>query len=466
MRGVGRFVVASCIGFGWLALGCGAAERVPAGPPNIVVVIGDDQSWRDYGFMGSPVAITPRIDELAHSGTVFTHAYSTASSCRPSLRAILTGLEPQRLWALEEVLEKRGAPFPKVTAMGRVETLPAVLGERGYVSFQGGKHWEGRYSATGFTEGLAVGVDRERARQHGMLGELSGGPSTELGRTTLAPLIDFIEAHRAQPFFVWFAPKLPHVPHDPPEEFVALYEGADLAPEDLGYFGNVSRLDALVGEILDTLERLELRERTLVLFVGDNGWDQIVPGGGPRYLLGGPRGKFTIYENGFRTPLILSWPGHVPADQTLAPLVTTLDIYPTLLDYAGVSGPPPQRNGVSLKGLIQGGDEPERAHLIAGMHRTRPPDESPPGVIAVPDEESFFLRAPGWRYVWRPSRDREELYAIDDDPWETTDLATAHPERVARYRAEVEAWRDRMRKPAPARDRRRPAAAETADGGA
>lgn len=437
---------------------------LPNVPPNIVLVIADDQGWRDYGFMGSRIARTPNLDALAASGTVFTHGFTTASACRPSLKSLLSGLEPQRIRALEQGLGERNVPFPEIAAMIELDTLPRQLRRAGYVSFQGGKHWEGHFEQTGFDAGTAVGFDAERAKRHGAMHELSGGAGLELGRSTLSPLLDFVRAHRDQPFFVWFAPMLPHVPHDPPPEFRDPYAQAGLGAAAQAYFGNVSRLDARVGELLGELDALGLRERTLFVFVADNGWQQDPTLDSDPGQLGGAQGKFSIGELGFRTPMIFSWPGSLPAGRRDDSLVSTLDLFPTLLDFAGVRAggalePPSGRTGVDLRGLLEGRPAAVREHLIAGTRRLRADygrgssaqKQSDAGFAAVNDEEAFFLRARDWRYVWLPGLGLEQLFAIDDDPEERHDVAARHPDLVARYRAAVDAWRREMSVPAPVR---------------
>lgn len=451
----GRWLCAAAalVLLGAVTLACAPeGESAVRAPPNIVVVIGDDQSWRDYGFMGSPVARTPHLDALAESGTVFTHAFTTASVCRPSLRSLLTGLEPQRLDALEEELRAEDAPMAELAAIRDVHTIPRMLGQHGYVSFQGGKHWEGPHGLVGFTEGTATAAAPDSPALDAIR-ETSGGRGLELGRSTMTPLFDFLSAHRDDRFLVWFAPMLPHTPHDPPRAFVDLYAETDLSRPQKRYFGNVTRLDARVGELLARLDDLGLRERTLVVYLADNGWDQIDTGGPVDPLLGGPRGKFSIHENGFRTPMIVSWPGTLPAGRRDDSLVSALDLMPTLLDFAGVASPPPDRNGLSLRGLLEGRAALPREQLIGGMDQLRVPPEERDGtrLLAIRDESGFFLREPEWRYVWIPERGVEALYAIAEDPWEQHDLAARHPERVARSRAAVQAWRRRMAIPAPTR---------------
>jgi uncharacterized sulfatase len=283
---------------------------------------------------------------------------------------------------------------------------------------------------------------------------MSGGPSTELGRSTMAPLADFLAAHGVAPFFVWFAPMLPHTPLDPPAEQRARYAAAGLGALEQGYFGNVSRLDARVGELLAQLETQGLRERTLVVFLADNGWDASGEGGPVDADLGGPRGKLSMHENGFRTPLILSWPGRIPAGQRSALLVSALDLFPTLLDYAGLATLPPGRNGRSLRPVIEGNGVLARDHLVGGMSRLRQPaaDPAQPDSFAdVRDEPGYFVREPGWRSLFLPQRGVAALYAIDADPWERHDVAAQHPERLDRHRAWLADWQRAMRERVPAR---------------
>ena len=445
-----RRVLAACA-LSCLALAACSAEPDARARPNIVLVIADDQSWRDFGFMGSPVVKTPALDALAESGVVFTHGFTTASSCRPSLLTFLTGLEPQRIQALQETLRAQGVPFAGTMAATAVDSLPRALATRSYASFQGGKYWEGSYSMSGFTEGTAEGIAEGGLRSGSVLKALSGGEGADLGRTTMEPLFDFIDRHRDEPFFVWFAPMLPHEPHDPPWRLKQLYKG--LPGPEKRYYAMVSWLDERVGELLAHLDAQGLRERTVVVFMADNGWDQTTEGGPLSPHLGGPRGKFSIYENGFRTPMIWSWPGTFAAGRRRAEIVSAIDVFPTLLELAGVEDAPAERSGESLVPLLLGEGELARRRVIGGVNRLRYPlAERPPGSLAkAQEEEAFFLRAPGWRYVWRPERGIEELYAIDDDPWEKTDLSVDHPERVAEYREAVSAWRERMRRHPPLR---------------
>lgn len=401
------------------------APDTPApGRPNIVLIIGDDLGWPDYGFMGSEVVRTPNLDRLAQQGVVFSHAFNPASSCRPSLLALLTGLHVVQI--RQRLGRDDSDPRLSLDLIQRFTTLPRLLSEHGYSTFQGGKWWEGSYRAGGFTHGMTNGPQRE------------GGAGLELGRTTMAPLWDFLDAQREGPFFVWFAPMLPHAPFDAPEEYLSLYGESDYrAP----YFANITRLDARVGELLDRLDVLHLREQTLVVYLADNGWDVASPPERGRYTLaGGPKGKSSIHELGFRTPLIFRWPGVLTAGRRERRLVSTVDLFPTLLDFASVPAPT-DRPGRSLQPFLVGAGDFERKRVLGGMFQLIGGSSSRPGVaLGTTLGAAWFLRTDRWRYIWFPASGHEELYRIDEDPYEERDLARARPWQLRSLRRRLRAW--------------------------
>ncbi|MDJ0850771.1 MAG: sulfatase-like hydrolase/transferase [Myxococcota bacterium] len=415
-----------------LATACSATD----GRPNVLLIISDDHGWPDYGFMGSDVVKTPNLDALAASGTVFTHGMSTASVCRPALQSLLTGLQPLEFDAHLAAVRGTGERVRPFEEIAHFETLPERLAERGYVSFQGGKHWEGHYREAGFTHGMATG---EASGARGLEAR-SGGDALALGRSTLDPLLDFVDAHAGDPFLVWFAPMLPHLPHDAGPEHLALYEGQGLPAARQRYYANISRLDARVGEVLAYLEQRGLRERTLVVFLADNGWDPRQRPAGA----GGGRGKYSAYELGFRTPILVSWPGHLPAGRRSDRLVSSVDLVETLVELTGAR-PLPAGDRHSLVPLLGGGGSFGRERVLGGTDpswraRGHPRDH--------PSELAWFVRTPTWRYLWFPALGREELYRIDRDPLESEDVSARRADEVGRLKRQVEAWLATFDRPA------------------
>ncbi|MBY0280484.1 sulfatase-like hydrolase/transferase, partial [Candidatus Binatia bacterium] len=389
-------------------------------PPNVVLLIGDDHGWPYSGFMGDARVHTPNLDALAASGTTFVDAHSPSSLCVPALRSLLAGVHSEQWDRRRQVLATVLGPLPTRSEVQYYRTVPRELTRRGYLTWEGGKLWEGTFASAGFTHGLATlilpDLFRSAGDQFGRAGWADG--------TALAPLEEFLDQARDRPFFLWVAPLLPHTPYDAPPELAQPYLNAGLGPEEAPYFANVSWLDALVGRLLATLDRRGMRDDTVVLYLSDNGKDATEPGAGVGL------GKGTLHELGFRTPLIVRWPGHVPAGVVRDDLVSTLDVPATILDLAGAE-PIRDLEGRSLRDAVLHGVPVGRTRLV-GRFR---------GNVAAND--GYWVRTAEWRYL--AARDgRETLHAIAKDPFETHDVAAAHPDLVQRFRDDVRAWQARL----------------------
>jgi uncharacterized sulfatase len=315
----------------------GAATVRSAAPKNVVLIISDDQHWRDYGFMGHAHLRTPHLDRLARESLVYRCGHVPSSLCCPSLASIITGRLPHEHRIVgndppENPRNPRTSPEGRAAftagreAMNRHleewPLLPRLLGERGYESLQTGKWWQGDFARGGFTQGMSKG------QRHGDEG-------LTIGRQSLQPIYDFIGRCRddGRPFFVWYAPLLPHDPHDPPQELVDHYASRTDSLHVARYWGNVERFDRTVGDLLDHLDRERLTRDTLVVYVTDNGWIQSTDR--PEFA---PRSKLSPYEGGLRTPIMLRQPGAIPPGTSDA-LASSIDIMPTVLAACGVPAP-------------------------------------------------------------------------------------------------------------------------------
>jgi arylsulfatase A-like enzyme len=282
----------------------------------------------------------------------------------------------------------------------------------------------------------------------------AGGDGLEVGRSTMQPLWDFLDAHGDARFFVWFAPKLPHTPHDAGPEWLQVYPKESLSKSARRYYANVTRLDARVGEILAYLDRTGLRKKTLLVYLSDNGWEQ-GPHENPDPRLGGPKGKWSIYELGFRTPVIFSWPGRIEAGRVRDDLVAAVDVFTTLVAFAGLDRPK-NRYGIDLRPMLLGDAPPTRTRVVGNMEALRPPENSTFGMgktAFVRPERAYFLRDRSWRYIWYRDagkyvdRSEEELYRIDRDPMETRNVIAEFPAVAANFRNEILLWLDEMKRP-------------------
>lgn len=431
----------------------GAAEPRPARrPPNVVVIVSDDHHWGDYGFMGHPHLRTPNLDRLAAESLVFRRGYVPSSLCCPSLASLITGRYPhehgivgndppeisgaaagspearQAFRAGRAVLNRRLAEWP---------TLPRLLAAQGYRSLQTGKWWQGDFSQGGFTEGMTKGG------RHGDEGLV-------IGRTTMEPIKDFIARCRTadSPFFVWYAPMLPHDPHDPPQELVNHYATRVDSIHVARYWGNVERFDRTVGELLELLDQDDVAAETLVAYVTDNGWLQDTAT--PRFAV---RSKQSPHDGGLRTPIMLRRPG-VIAPATSDSLASSLDILPTVLAACGIEAPAGlpgvnllDEQAVAARRQVFGEcyshtivdlDAPERGLLwrwtVRGDWKLIVPAAAPPGLLTsrsrIVDERS----------QGKHERGEAELYNLANDPREKHDVAAEHPALVGELRQSIDAW--------------------------
>lgn len=409
-----------------------AAEAVA--PPNVVLIISDDHLWSDYGFMGHPQLQTPHLDQLAKESLTFTRGYVPSSLCCPSLASIITGLQPhqhkvtsndppilhgmtqrefQESPAFEEGRERMSRHLEEAN------TLPKLLAGRGYLSLQTGKWWQKSYSRGGFTHGMTKGG------RH-------GDDGLEIGRKTMQPIYDFITEARQKekPFFVWYAPLLPHDPHTPPVRLLEKYRGKTPSIHVAQYWAMVEWFDETCGELLGYLDKNGLRENTLVIYVTDNGWITNPETG--RYA---PKSKQSQYDGGLRTPLMLRWPGHV--EPRMAPdLASSLDIVPTVLKAAGLE-PTPAMPGVNL---LDSAAVSARRTLQGACYTHNSMDLDVPAKSVrwrwiIEGDDKLIVPDPK-----NQPDDRIELYDLKADPTEENNLATAKPDRVADLTKKLDAW--------------------------
>ena len=320
-----------------------ASHASAAKPPNIVLIISDDQSWTDYSFMGHEAIETPNIDRLAKQSRLFKRGYVPSSLCCPSLASMITGLYPHqtKITGNEPPMPPGGRNNEQyrkqvqecVSFIDDLPTLPRLLARRGYVSHQSGKWWQGHYSRGGFTHGMTHG-DPKRGGRHGDVG-------LKIGREGMDEIFDFIEDAGDKPFFVWYAPFLPHTPHNPPKRLLDKYAKKTESKFIARYWAMSEWFDETCGQLLDHLDEKKLADNTIVLYVTDNGWIQRADNG--RYA---PRSKRSQYDGGLRTPIMVRWPGKVkPEDRP--ELANSIDLAPTILKACGLA-PTKEMQGIDL----------------------------------------------------------------------------------------------------------------------
>ncbi len=413
----------------------GATKR-----PNIVLIISDDHGWTDYGFMGSKDVHTPHIDRLAQEGLTFTRGYVPASLCRPSLASIMTGLYPHqhRITGNDPAGNAKDPANRRrmVQVFQESHTIAGLLGKQGYESHQSGKWWEGECQCGGFTECMTHG-DVLKGGRHGDEG-------LKIGRQTMAPVLEFIDRQKDKPFFLWYAPFLPHTPHNPPQRLLAKYAGRSL-PEDVAkYYAMIEWLDETVGELIQHLEKRSLVEDTIVVYVADNGWVQK-----GKSLPFDSRSKLSPYDAGVRTPIMVWSPRRVKAERDEKNLVSSVDIATTVLPPCGVK----PTGGMPGIDMTNAAARARRRAIFGSIFIHTSVDIEKPAAnlkyrwmvreqykLIVPHLANRKLELWEGRGNAPWMKEAVELYDVVADPFEEKDLAGSKGGLVKEMRGELDRW--------------------------
>lgn len=422
-----------------------------AAHPNVIIILTDDLGYGDLSSYGHPTIRTPRLDRMAEEGLRLTSFYAAASFCTPSRAGLLTGRYPIRV-GLPYVLgpEAENGLSPKEITLG------SALKSLGYHTAHIGKwhlgHHEKKFlpTAHGFDEhfGLLYSNDMippwvktDRPLTYFRNTDAIEGPVNQRQLTVryTQEAVDFIRRHQSAPFFLYLAHSMPHVPIYASEEHRGRSRG--------GRYGDViESLDWSTGRILDTLQELGIDDRTLVIFTSDNGpWNnmpermfsqELLPGherirpwhAGTTGLLRG--GKGTSYEGGFRVPAVIRWPNHVPPGRVSAEILTAMDLFSTIIDFAGGVVPSDRS--------IDGNNATPFLTGVSDFSPTRSFFYCQGEVVEAVREGSWKLRI--------TSDDGVQLFQVEEDPGERFNRAVEEPARVAALRARLEAFRDTVQR--------------------
>lgn len=434
------------VAFGASKLHAETAANAKASPPNIVLILSDDQAWTDYGFMGHPTIKTPHLDKLAAESVLFRRGYVPTSLCRPSLMTLVTGQyahrhrvtgnDPSPKYAARdsELYNQRRADL--IANIDRFSTLPELLGEKGYLSHQSGKWWEGSFTRGGFTHGMTRGFPKPGGRH--------GDDGLAIGRKGLEPIEAFIDHSLAEekPFFLWYAPFLPHTPHTPPERILNKYKTPDRPITVAKYYAMCDWCDETCGQLLKMLDDRNITDDTLVVYVTDNGWIQ-----NPKKNGYAPRSKQTPYEGGVRTPIFFRWPAKLEASDR-PELVSSIDLVPTILAAAGTESPD-NLPGLNLLPNLESVQPIERNQVFGeGFAHDIADIKNPEATLlyrwTIKGPWKLLLTYDGEVNRYKSSHPRTEkgpqLFHLLDDPHEKENVAKGHAEIVAELAADLDSW--------------------------
>ncbi len=429
------------------------ASTAAAGePPNILLIMADDLGWYDTHFQGNETLDTPNLDRLASEGMVFPNGYAAASVCTPTRAAMITGMSPARLGITnhapghEDGMVPPGrhlAGAPKLTYLPLEATTIAerLKDEAGYATgFVGKWHLSHRPGTDGDGERWEPQLRPEFQGYDLNIGGCDrGGPpsyfdpyripalaSREPGEYLPERIADeciaFLEANHEAPFFLTLWNYSVHYPIEAPEELIAKYESRPV--KNPAYAAMIEGMDRSIGRVLDAVGELGVADNTVVIFTSDNG--SLFDNGPLR------ANKGHLYEGGIRVPWVVRWPGVIaPGSRCEVPVVST-DVFPTLLEVAGLEPVPDvPLDGESLLPLLAGGGTLQRNALY--FHY-------PNYAFHKQNRLGGAIRRGNYKLIRFYDDDSVELYDLEADRGEMRDLASSEPDLARSMRGDLDRW--------------------------
>ena len=442
-----------------------AAQRTPP-QPNLLFIFLDDFGWRDTGYMGSDFFETPHIDKLAGEGMTFTNAYSCAANCAPARACLLSGQYTPRHRIFNVGTGPRGKAAHRRlkhipggdTLDRRIMTWAQCLQDAGYRTATVGK-WH--LSKDPIPYGFHINIGgthsgsppRSYYPPHGKVPGLEDAPAGEYLTDRLnQEALRFIRQNHTRPWMLYLTHFAVHSPFNAKKELVPKYQAKRPGKlhRNVAMATMIQAVDDGVGEIRTTLDELGLTDNTIVVFFSDNGGVAKVTDMAP---LRGYKG--TYYEGGIREPFFVKWPGVVKPGSTCAEPVIGVDLFPTFCEMTGAELPQGQaRDGLSLVPLLKGQVRtlPERAlfwHFPAYL-------QAGGSIEGVESRDPLFrtrpcsiIRKGPWKLHQYFEDGGLELYNLQDDAGEQTNLAQSNPKKAQELLQRLVSWRDQINAPVP-----------------
>jgi len=431
--------------FGLLAVTAFAQKGTPKPPPNIIIILADDLGWSELGCYGNGndgprFNETPNLDQLAASGMRFTQAYATAPVCTPTRIALMTGQHPARV-GITDYLDAKDEKFLSPDYV----TLNEQLKKMGYHTGLIGKwHLTGDYGSKR-GEPAKHGWDEVICSETGYIANgdyfhpyffMPDVPARTEGEYLTDRLnqeaVDFIKRNPANPFFLYLSHYAVHTKLAGKPDKVAKYRqkpGAGTKQNNPELAAMLESIDDGVGQIVAALKDLGLSDNTLILFTSDNGGESNVTSNAP--LRGG---KSELYEGGIREPFIACWPAGIKPGTVSRQVINTLDIYPTLLELAGVQPAAHSvLDGVSMASVLK--DPKKRFSRTLYWHYPLPKPHFLGG------RSAGAIRSGDYKLIEYFDNGQIQLFNLADDVGEQTDLSEKLPDKRSKLLTQLRDWR-------------------------
>lgn len=467
-RGLATFRVPAALSWALvgLLLFCLAAEQTLAADlaerrPNVLMVLVDDMGWGDAGCYGGANVPTPRMDRLAAEGVRFAQFYAASPICSASRCGLITGQFPAR-WRITSYLQtKAGNRFCEQADFldPKAPTYVRAFQQAGYATAHVGKwHLGGgrdvteapKFAAYGYDVGYGTYESPEPAAALGLKLqpwsleiEPQQVPRHDRTRWMVDAALDFIEHHAEKPWLVNLWLDDVHTPYRPSDDQLA---AAGAGTGSAEYRAVLAETDRQLGRLLDGLHDLKLDGNTLVVFAGDNGPQPSFE----RARTAGLRGmKWSLYEGGIREPLIVRWPGVIPAGKANdATVMCAVDLFPTLCDLARVPLPSDTTfDGENLSAAFRG-KEPIRTRPLFWEYGRQPKPKGQKGISGFPypneleaKSPNVAMRAGDWKLLVNADGSDVQLYNLATDRNEAHNIAAGNPEVARRLTEQALAWR-------------------------
>jgi arylsulfatase A-like enzyme len=429
--------------------------------PNIILINVDDMGWRDVGFMGSGYYETPHIDQLAKRGMIFSSAYAAAANCAPSRACLMTGQWTPRhgIYTVDnsdrgKSADRKLIPVRNITTLtDQIFILPEILQQNGYITCIAGK-WH--LSDDPLKRGFDVNIGGSHAGNPGSYyppytnvpSLTASSPDYNLTDLITDKTLDFIASSgNEKPFFLYYAPYAVHTPIQAVKNLLGKYNSKQEwnGQNNAAYATMIENLDTQVGRLIDLLDKSGKMENTFILFTSDNGGVFGITSQHPLRA-----GKGSPYEGGIREPMFAVWKGKIASETRSDVPVTHIDLFPTILQVAGIKPPSGKKfDGVSILPLLTGKakikERPLYWHFpvyLEGGNREC--------------QDTVFRTRPGssirlgeWKLIQYFENNNIELYNLKRDTGEKNNLYNTFPEKTRELLGLLEKWRKETGAPVP-----------------